>query len=234
MKVKMYEGGLFVTEDGNYVTLEDGEVLEIIEVIDNGEDGHDHYVAMHEPTSSKIILYEDEFKKYTPEMEMADRLSGACTAKKEKADAEKQKIAELESAGKRPNLGDEVRYTSANRDGKDVKFSAIDEIGTVIDVNYVTALHVMYTVLNKAETRQDVVVTNHPHGWYCDDDIQVLKSTTKEYEYYGVYSSRTDKVELESLNVYKSDTLDYAHSMAGNPLPSYLSVRKVILTVLPE
>lgn len=234
MKVKMYEGGLFVTEDGNYVTLEDDEVLEIIEVIDNGEDGHDHYVAMHEPTSSKIILYEDEFKKYTPEMEMADRLSGACTAKKKKADIEKKKIAELEASGKRPNLGDEVRYTSANRDGKEVKFSAIDVIGTVIDVNYVTALHVMYTVLNKAENRQDVVVTNHPQGWYGDDEIQVLKSTAKEYEFYGVYSSRTDKVILDSLNVYKADTDDFVRSMVGEPIPSYLSVRKVILTVLPE
>lgn len=230
MKVKVYEGCSFLNDESVNIWVDETDILEVREKIDSSPK---QFLCFHKPTESIVVMYEDEIFEYTADMEMTDRLAGACTVKRENQIRAQELVAKETAAGLRPSPGDEVRFSTGTKDGTLLEGDEV-RYGKVLDVEYITDTHLMYMVQENDTNLAFSVVINHRHGWYSADKIQTMKSLTKEFEYYGVYDARNNKVVLDSLYVHKSDTEAYARSMTGEPVPSYLEVRKVKLSVLPE
>lgn len=172
------------------------------------------YFIQHE--GETVVLYDDEVQVYpSPE---ADKVEQMRQAKFLSLKKQKEVMENL------PNKNDSVLYTVSNLAGNVTGSHS----GVVMDMNFVSAYHVLIKIREDFTGAIHELVIGHPKGWYSGDKIErVSKERPSSFTYYGIHDSREDKIRLDSLNVYREDTENYLRSVVGTPVPPYLKVRKL-------
>lgn len=214
MKVKVLKDGQYAIRGEAYkdIYIDAGTEFNTVDYDIIGS--HTRYYVSYK--GETVLLYDDEVYVYpSPE---ADKIEQIRQAKIMSLKKQKEAMENL------PNKNDSVLYTLSNLAGNVTGSHS----GVVMDMNFVSAYHVLIKIREDFTGAIHELVIGHPKGWYSGDKIErVSKERPSSFTYYGIHDSREDKIRLDSLNVYREDTENYLRSVVGTPVPPYLKVRKL-------